>query len=580
MTKEREFTIRPGAIRTKSAQRQRSFIYQALAAAQKAGARIDRNGRIVKPNGSRFGRGRAAAIAANHKLTQRSRLVVVKARIVRHRNLKSPMTLHLRYLQREGVTKGTDKADLLGRDGNPVKAQDFTARCEADRHHFRFIVAPQDGAELGDIEGFTRDLMRQAEYDLGTGLDWAAVAHWNTEQPHVHILVRGVTDQGDDLVVARDYIKSGLRARAQAIITDELGPRTDQDIHNHISRQVELERFTDLDRRLLGEARRIGFVDLAHDSVIAPDVFHVEKMGRMRKLEALGLADQFAPSQWIISDNTEATLRELGERGDIIKRLHRSLSNAGLERGSSQWVMAGEAHNQPIIGRLMERGLDDELKGTAYAVIDGIDGQTHHVRLPSLENAGDSGPGSIVELHRTKTIRGEIRASLRVCSDLALTDQIGATGATWIDRLAVMGGTKDLAHTGFGQDVRQAIEARGNYLGAEGLTERDGERYRYARDLLKTLKAREWVTAVKTITQDTKLSYIETPMGTPVNGVLKRRLDLASGRFAVLEDSMGFRLVPWSNSLDTKIGQPLSGFSRDNGRIDWSVGLRRGLDIG
>lgn len=42
----------------------------------------------------------------------------------------------------------------------------------------------------------TRDLVRQMEADLGTRLDWAAVSHWNTDNPHVHLIVRGVDQAG------------------------------------------------------------------------------------------------------------------------------------------------------------------------------------------------------------------------------------------------------------------------------------------------------------------------------------------------------------------------------------------------
>src|SRR5690606_18181505 len=100
------------------------------------------------------------------------------------------------------------------------------------------------------------------------------------------------------------------------------------------------------------------------------------------KLETLGLAEQIGPGQWTIDDKAPTVLRELGERGDIIKRMHRALTERGIARGASNYVLAGESLATPVIGRLIARGLDDELKGTAYAVVDGIDGRTHHIRLP------------------------------------------------------------------------------------------------------------------------------------------------------------------------------------------------------
>ena len=86
----------------------------------------------------------------------------------------------------------------------------FAERCRDDRHHFRFIVSPEDAAELENLRTFTRELMADAERDLGTGLDWIAVDHWNTDNPHVHILIRGRADDGTDMVISRAYISQGL----------------------------------------------------------------------------------------------------------------------------------------------------------------------------------------------------------------------------------------------------------------------------------------------------------------------------------------------------------------------------------
>src|SRR5690606_9672036 len=205
-------------------------------------------------------------------------------------------------------------------------------------------------------------------------------------------------DDGTDLVISRDYIKDGMRDRARNLITQELGPRTDQDIWRTLERQIGAERWTNLDRQLMRDGHRNGIIDMAPRSDRQPDEFHALKVGRLRKLESLGLAGQIGNGQWVIFEKAEPTLRELGERGDIIKRIHRGLTEHGLERGASNFVLAGESLDEPLIGRLVTRGLDDELKGTAYAVIDGVDGRTHHVKLPDLDAAGDSAPGSVVEL--------------------------------------------------------------------------------------------------------------------------------------------------------------------------------------
>jgi type IV secretory pathway VirD2 relaxase len=122
-------------------------------------------------------------------MTNRSRVAVIKARVVRHGMKRAPLSAHLTYLSRDGVTKDGERARTFGAESDEVDHHVFTERCEEDRHHFRFIVLPEDAAELSDAKAFTRDLMANAERDFGTRLDWVAVDHWNTEHPQVHVIV-------------------------------------------------------------------------------------------------------------------------------------------------------------------------------------------------------------------------------------------------------------------------------------------------------------------------------------------------------------------------------------------------------
>ena len=156
MSGEDDFRIRPGRIRSSSAQRARPFIAQALAAAQKAGARISRTGRISSGNRSTFGRGRTASVRANRLLTGRSRIVVIKTRLVRHHARAAPLAAHLSYLRREGVTRDGEKARLFGPETDDADGRGFAERCQDDRHHFRFIVSPEDAVDMADLKSFAR----------------------------------------------------------------------------------------------------------------------------------------------------------------------------------------------------------------------------------------------------------------------------------------------------------------------------------------------------------------------------------------------------------------------------------------
>ncbi len=576
MSGDDTFRIRPG--RSRASQRARPFVAQALAAAQRAGGSVSLNGKVGAGRGSRFGRGRTASVRANRLITGRSRLCMVKARVVRHNGQSARLPRHLDYLRREGVTRDGEKARMFGPDADTVDAREFADRCKDDRHHFRFIVSPEDAVEMTDLKTFTRELMARAEADLGSKLDWTAVDHWNTDNPHIHIILRGRRDDGQDLVIDRDYIKQGMRDRARDLVTQELGPRTEYDIRQTIGRQVEADRWTQLDRQLVRDGGETRIIDLALKSGELPDAFLTEKIGRLRKLESLGLAHQIGADQWFIGENAETTLRDLGERGDIIKRMHKALSERGIERGSAAYVLAGETLDTPIVGRLVVRGLDDELNGTAFAVVDGIDGRTHHIRLPSLDATGDSAPGSIVELRPYADAKGERRVALAVRSDLSVESQTTAAGATWLDRQLVARDPVDLG-AGFGIEVKQAMDDRATHLVGEGLAQRDGQRIVFARNLLNTLRERELGAFGQRLATETGMSFHKSAAGEYVAGTYRQRFLLSSGRFAMIDDGLGFKLVPWTPSIEQHIGKHLSGIARADGGVDWSLGRKRGLGL-
>ncbi|WP_256888569.1 relaxase/mobilization nuclease domain-containing protein [Acidomonas methanolica] len=505
--------------------------------------------------------------------------MAAKARVVCQGGRNAPLRTHLNYLRREGVTRNGEKARLFGPGRDDADPKAFPERCEDDRHHFRFIVSPDDAVEMADLKGFTRELVGQMEKDLGTRLDWVAVDHWNTEHPHVHLIMRGVRDDGENLVISRDYIKEGMRDRARDLITQELGPRTEQEIRRTIERQVESERWTNLDRQLARDVFRTGVVDLAPHPDRQPDEFHALKVGRLRKLEGLGLADEIGPGQWTISEKAEATLRELGERGDIIKRMHRALTDRGIERGAASYVLAGESLNDPVVGRLVTRGLDDELKGTAYAVVDGVDGRTHHIKLPDIEAAGDSVPGSIVELRKFDDAREQRRVALAVRSDLDISAQVTATGATWLDRQAIARESVALGGGGFGAEVRDAMDRRAEHLIEQRLAERHGRSVIFSRNLINTLRQREVDMTAERLVAETGRPFTKAGTGEYVAGAYRQRIALASGRFAMIDDGLGFQLVPWSPSLEKHLGQQVSGVARGDGGVDWSFGRKRGLGL-
>lgn len=328
-----DFRVRPGKVRDGGAanvRRSTKLATQVKRASMRAGA-LRRSRGAGKGGTGTIGRGRRAALSA--RLHANSRRVVVKARVVRQSGTRyraAPLARHIGYLQREGVTRDGREAGMFDAGSDQADVDAFAERCGDDRHHFRFIVSPEDAGDMADLRTFTRELMADAANDLDTRLDWIAVDHWNTDNPHIHILVRGVADDGRDLVIDRDYIRTGMRARAEERVTLELGPRSERDIARALAKEVEADRWTGLDHAIVAMAdSNGGVIDLrpgvAGDETPTRDLL----VGRAIKLERLGLVEPVGPAQWIVKADFEPVLRDLGIRGDIIKTMHRAMAGAG-----------------------------------------------------------------------------------------------------------------------------------------------------------------------------------------------------------------------------------------------------------
>ncbi len=581
--REETFRPRPGRVRhgNRGAGKTKSFVGQVMRAAKKAGHTGKNFGRAGGNKGrSTFGRGRQAALALSMKSP--GRRVVVMARIVRHQGARfrsAPLAKHIAYLQREGVTRDGHDARMFDAGSDAADTRAFAERCEDDRHHFRFTISPEDAADMADLRTFTREVMTDAERDLGTRLDWVAVDHWNTDNPHIHVLVRGRADDGQDLVISRDYISRGFRDRAASRVTLELGPRSEHEIRSALEKEVEAERWTNLDRALRNAADEgAGIVDLRPGAPSEDPELRRLMLGRAAKLERLGLAEPVGPACWTLKPGLEETLRDLSIRGDIIKTMHRAITAGGREPHVAGFALHGEAAADPVLGRLVARGLHDELKGSAYAIVEGVDGRTHHLRFSDLEMTGDARPGAIVEARSYEDATGRARLSLATRSDLAIEAQVTAPGATWLDR-QLLAREPAIGGGGFGAEVREAMDRRVDHLVGDGLAQRQGKRIDFARDLLETLRRRDIDQATAALGVEAGLAHSPSAEGDHVAGVYRQRVTLSSGRFAMIDNGLGFQLVPWRPVLEQQIGRQVAGVMMPGGRVDWSFGRNRGLGV-
>lgn len=627
---------------------------------------VSMGGASAASRGPGLRRGRGAAFVRARRLSggwkhgaPGSRSVIIRTRYVQNAGRNGRSAAHLRYIQRDGTSRDGDRGQLYSATDDRADGQAFVARGREDRHQFRVIVSPEDGADLTDLTAHTRDLMSRIEADLGTTLDWVAVNHHNTGHPHVHVIIRGRDDLGENLVINGDYLANGIRERASELTTLELGPVTEIEQARKLSVGIDQDRFTRIDRAMMEEAED-RFIDLRHEPVGPHEQSdRALRLRRLARLGRMGLAIGHAPGVWQLSGQLEPTLRELGERADIIARIQGALKADGLERDPMTFEIHEGPPRTPVVGRLVDRHLSDELGENLAVVVDGTDGRTHHFAGINPSCLDDARIGSVIEVapgdtrtrpsdrtiasvatngiyrpsHHLEQARFEGRvpggdhqgfvdahvrrlealrragiteridadhwripddfgdrataydagrarlAGIRVLSVFDLEHQTGSDGATWLDRRLISRDTSDLASSGFGQQVREATDRRREHHIERGDASRSRNgRVIYRRNLLAILRQREVASTGAGIAAARALRFYVARDGEAVSGTLTGTVQLASGKFAVVEKSHEFTLVPWRPVIDRQLGREITGFVQ-GGSVSWQHGRQKGLGL-
>jgi type IV secretory pathway VirD2 relaxase len=319
---------------------------------------------------------------------------------------------HLDYIEREGAGRDGEKGKLFGPERSAeIDGSEWQRSCEADRHQFRFIVSPEDAAELtalGDevggsaspgLQAYTRRVMADVERDLngrdgGVGtLDWVAVEHHNTGHPHVHIVVRGKRSDGKDLVIPKGYIAHGIRQRAGEQAWLSLGPETEMERADKLRLDINRDGPTRIDR-IIEQRLDLDRVACPPAMPLRPDgaIRQAHVVARLERLETYGLAERTGNVTWRVADRLTERLREREAMQERRRRIDRALARRyghALAEGTpplqDRLVYDSLAEDaKPLTGRLIGMGLSDELMDHRYAVLEATDGRTYHVELGKL----------------------------------------------------------------------------------------------------------------------------------------------------------------------------------------------------
>ncbi|MGI8961165.1 MAG: DUF3363 domain-containing protein [Bryobacteraceae bacterium] len=372
---EKEFRLRPRKPPIPRSDRQPG----AWAMAFKTIAHYARASNSVKrSNGFRGAGTQRAAIPRNQRCA---------IRVTYSRNaVRGQWRAHGRYIARESAaTEPTAAGFDAQKSGIDMASRLESWQAARDQRMWKVIISPEFGDRV-DLMRLTRDLMNTVEKDLTAPLEWVAVAHFNTEHPHVHVALRGIGRDGKEIRLPRDYVKNGIRSAAEDLCTRQLGHRTSLDAAEAERREVREKRFTSLDRVILRSAG--PFAAEQYGQIMIPLVGRMPGEGelawnrrqhliaRMEALEDMGLARASGAGVWNLRLDFEAVLRAMQRAGDRQKVLAAHGVLVSDERLPIEVLDFQKTSS--IEGRVLVHG-EDEQSGRRYLMLEGVDARVHFI---------------------------------------------------------------------------------------------------------------------------------------------------------------------------------------------------------
>jgi hypothetical protein len=373
-----------------------------------------------------------------------------------------------------------------------------------------------------------------------------------------------------------DYIAFGIRARAQELATLELGPETELERIAKRANEIGQERLTSLDRTLI--RRSAEGVVVVTSPERGDGATHTQLVGRLRKLESLGLAAERRTGVWALDPELDGKLRRLGERADKIKMMQRALAEVGLQRAPGTLaVFDRSSRNAPLIGKVVGTGLIDEISDRSWVVVDGTDGRVHYVELGRLKPETVPPRDAIVRVVGDRpTGKPQSTPRLELLSRGTGVEQASYDGPLWVDRLVVDGVPGTQQHRGYGAELTAMIDARRAWLVGQDLGRfRDNGRFEVRHSAVIDLRRREVARIGAEIARETGLRHVPVAQGATVRGTVGRAIETPDGRYLAITSGREIRLVPWSKPLARHQGQEIAGtmgvkqlwIGRQRGRI-------------
>jgi type IV secretory pathway VirD2 relaxase len=371
---------------------------------------------------------------------------------------------HGRYLARESAThraaqrqagfdQTEDKLDVAERLNGWQEA--------GDPRLWKIILSPEFGDKL-EMQRFARGVMAQVEKEIDAGVEWAAVAHYNTGHPHIHVAMRGIDRRGREIRLPKEFVKHGIRKLAEEWCTEELGYRTHAQAMEAQRRDVSEMRYTGLDRMIA--RANLASAEGTHFPVTCQGVRGQAQfvVARLAALEGMGLAHRMIADTWEVRRDFESVLRGMGKMADRQKTLaaggflrsDERLPIQPLDLRAMDWVE----------GRVLVHG--EEENGPSYMMLESTDAKVYainHTRqMQQMRNTGRLQVNSFVRLS-TVVAAGRTRVEI---------DELGTAESI-------------LENRGYLRETVQRLSRRGITPGEDGWS---GWLGRYQRALTRAAK--------------------------------------------------------------------------------------------
>jgi len=248
---------------------------------------------------------------------------------------------------------------------------------------------------------------------------------------------------------------------------------------------------------------------------------------------------------------------------------------------------------QPITGRVIKTGILDDVNDRSYMVLDTLEGQALFVETGAQVNIEgikaemivQAGPQSYspkqsdfpqdylkraVSYERKRGFNNPVK--LNIVSRVPLKDLTNAIGKTWLDEELKSGSVSEHL-SGFGDEVYITKVKRRRFLVSQNLI---GNKQQVTSQTLKSLEQLDLKNAAKSLICKYDKPYKPATANGKLSGIYREAIQRPSGKYAVIEQSREFTLVPWRETLQRNLGKSVTAVIKGQS-ISWVLTKGRSI---